>query len=258
VTAARLDEHFRTLRALGCAMLSLADWTEITARRMPAPPRAVMVTFDDGYRSVLTRALPVLEAHGIPAAVFVTTSAVERQSLFWFDAVAGAAGETAVERAKSLGWQEWRDVAARAERRAVAGDPHAPLTVDDVRRLAAHPLVTIAAHSVSHPILANAPAAVQREEIDGSCAALKSWIGRRPDAFAYPNGRPGVDYTAETVRLAAESGIVHAFTVGERFADPCGPQLEAPRFLAHEALTGVELAHRLAVAWPRASAEAMA
>jgi peptidoglycan/xylan/chitin deacetylase (PgdA/CDA1 family) len=251
VTAARLDEHCRALRALDCAPLSLDEWAAVASGRRAAPPRAVMITFDDGYRSVLTDALPVLERHGIPATVFVCTGAVGRQVRFWFDAVAAAEGEEAVERAKALAYGEWRDLAARAERPVGAGDPHAPLTVDELRQLAAHPLIAIGAHTVTHPILAKAPAAVQRDEIAGSCAALRTWIGTAPAAFAYPNGRRGIDYTVDTVRMLGDCGIAHAFRVGDAFAVPRESPLEVPRFLMVDAVSGVELAHRLALAWPR-------
>jgi peptidoglycan/xylan/chitin deacetylase (PgdA/CDA1 family) len=42
----------------------------------PAASRTLAVTFDDGYRSVLTHALPVLERLGIPGTVFVPTDFV--------------------------------------------------------------------------------------------------------------------------------------------------------------------------------------
>lgn len=251
VTPDRLDEHCRVLRALDCTMLSLATWDDVAAGRAPAPPRAVMMTFDDGYRSVLTHALPVLERHGIPAVVFVCTSPVERQVRFWFDALAGAHGDAAVEHAKTLAHREWQEAVRGAGRRTDADDPHAPLTVGELQLLAAHPLVSIGAHTMTHPILAKAPLDVQRAEVEGSCTALRSWTGRMPAAFAYPNGRAGLDYTAETRRIVEESGIAHAFAVGDGFADPGGPRYEQPRFLMLDAISGVELAHRLAVSWPR-------
>lgn len=42
-------------------------------------PDAVAVTFDDGYRGVLTHAAPILAEAGIPAAVFVVTGTLERE-----------------------------------------------------------------------------------------------------------------------------------------------------------------------------------
>ncbi len=39
-----------------------------------APPGAVVITFDDGEKSILTQALPVMKAHGLTGTVFVTTA----------------------------------------------------------------------------------------------------------------------------------------------------------------------------------------
>jgi peptidoglycan/xylan/chitin deacetylase (PgdA/CDA1 family) len=251
VAASRLAAHCECLRRLGCSFLSLADWEQIARGLRPLPPRAVLVTFDDGYRNVLTCGLPILERYSIPALVFVSSGPVARQVRFWFDAVASRDGEEAVERAKGLDYDAWRELAMGAEAAVAPGDPHAPLTIEELQRLAAHPLVTIGAHTESHPILARASIGAQRAEIVASRRALESWIGRPVSAFAYPNGRPGADFTAETVEAVSAAGFSHAFTTAPAFADPHAAPLEHPRFLMLDAIDASELAHRLAVSWPR-------
>ncbi len=47
-------------------------------RGEPLPERAVVIHFDDGYRSVFENALPVLREFGYPFTVFLPTEAVER------------------------------------------------------------------------------------------------------------------------------------------------------------------------------------
>ena len=45
------------------------------------PRRALLITFDDGYRSVVEVALPILRRLGLPSAFFVTGACLERDSL---------------------------------------------------------------------------------------------------------------------------------------------------------------------------------
>jgi peptidoglycan/xylan/chitin deacetylase (PgdA/CDA1 family) len=53
------------------------------------PRHAVAITFDDGYRDNLTNAAPLLEEVSAPATVFLTASAIGRETPFWWDELAG-------------------------------------------------------------------------------------------------------------------------------------------------------------------------
>ena len=67
----RLEADLSSLIDAGYTLVSLdacADWLE---GRIVSPPRTAVVTFDDGYASVATIALPVLQRFGVPATVFV-------------------------------------------------------------------------------------------------------------------------------------------------------------------------------------------
>jgi peptidoglycan/xylan/chitin deacetylase (PgdA/CDA1 family) len=251
VPAATFAAHCRVLRALGCSMLSLADWREIAAGARPVPPRAVMLTFDDGYRTLLTHALPVLERYRVPAAIFACTGPIERGTRFWFDAVAERCGEAAADEAKSLPYDRWLALAAKHEMPAAADDPHAPLTVEELRRLAAHELVTIGAHTVRHPILARAGREVQRDEIARSRRMLEDWLGRPVNAFAYPNGRPAIDFTDDTIDALEAAGMECAFSMEPGFAEPSAAAYRQRRLLMLDSVSAPELAHRLSVSWRR-------
>lgn len=250
VRARRLDDHCRALRDL-CTPISLSDWRAVANGQARAPKRPVLVTFDDGYRTVLRYALPVLDRHRIPAAVFVCTNPIERQERLWFDAVAELFGDATAEEAKRLEYDGWRALVDEAAMPAGIDDPHAPLTIAELQSLASHPLIALGAHTASHPILARAPLDVQCDEITKSRATLETWLGRSVDAFAYPNGRRGIDYGVDTIQAVGDAGFAEAFSVNDEFADPCAHRLDSPRFLMHDAITGTELAHRLAISWPR-------
>src|SRR5207245_2670543 len=90
-----------------------------------------------------------------------------------------------------------------------------------------------------------AVAVVSTAPVARAKAQLESWIGRPVTAFAYPNGRPGLDYTAESVALVHDLGFDFGFTTRPAFAGPGEPPLERSRFLMLAGVSPVELAHRL-------------
>ena len=252
VSEARLAEQCRTIREL-CTPISGGDFVAAVTGQRPLPPNAVMVTFDDGYASMLHLALPVLERFQIPAVVFVCPDPVARGVRFWFDAVAERSGVDAVAAMKTLPYDAWRAECRRQEMPALEGDPHRPLSVEELRRLAASPLIEIGAHTMTHPILAHAPLDRQREEIEQSQRVLAGWVGTAPRLFAYPNGRPGLDYSRDTVAIVREL-CAEGFAGGDTFAQPGQYPGEQRRLTMLDSVSGAELGHRLAVSWPRAGA----
>jgi peptidoglycan/xylan/chitin deacetylase (PgdA/CDA1 family) len=184
----------------------LADWRAAIAGGPPLPARPVLLTFDDGYRTVFTLARPILERYAIPAVVFVCSEPVEQRRLFWHDAVALVHGDAEVERMKTLPFDKWKRLTDECSQTVNDDDPHAPLSVAEVRALANTPGMEIGSHTAAHPILSRASLEQQYDQIVCNKARLEQWTGRSMTAFAYPNGRPGEDYTAETVGLVRESG----------------------------------------------------
>jgi peptidoglycan/xylan/chitin deacetylase (PgdA/CDA1 family) len=247
-TASTFDAHCRVL-ARYCHPISLACWREARAGGRPLPERAVVLTFDDGYRSVLTDALPVLRRYGVPGAVFLVTGAIARRELFWYDALARADGEAAVERAKRLPYDLWKRETEPRRRFADRSDPSAPLDARDVVELARDPLIEIGGHTENHPILAKAPPEIQAAEVAACSRAIAAWTGRFPRAFAYPNGQPGLDLTDETRAVVATAGFDTAFTTEERPAAPDDDPLLLPRMTVTSGMTAAHLLRRLQDLW---------
>jgi peptidoglycan/xylan/chitin deacetylase (PgdA/CDA1 family) len=221
---------------------------QLTERALPARP--VLVTFDDGYRSVFEMARPLLRRYRIPATVFVCTEPVRDQRLFWFDAVARAAGEAAVDAVRALPDAERQAATDACEAKAVPGDPLAPMTSDQVRQLAEEGF-SIGVHTSTHAPLGHASPRLQQEELESCRATLESWTGQRADALAYPWGAPRVDYTPQTLAIAKGLGFTTAFTTKPDFARASEPALERSRFVMLAAVSAAELAHRMAYAWVR-------
>ena len=250
VRAQELEDHCRLLRQ-SCHPIRLRDWQRALDGGSPLPKRPVLVTFDDGYRTVLTVARPILQRYEIPAVVFACSDPIEWQQLFWHDAVARLRGEAAVEPLKKAAFGEWQSVTTKCLLPASADDPHAPLTREELRALAAQPDMEIGSHTATHPILARAPRAVQYEQLLHSKARLEAWIAKPVTAFAYPNGRPGQDYTTETADLVRACNFTLAFSTRAGFAGADESRWECSRFLMLAGLSAAELAHRLCYSWRR-------
>lgn len=77
VTPQRFAAHLNYLQHEGFHVLALMDVLDALRDGRELPERSVSITFDDGYVSVLTAALPELERRGWPFTVFVSTDPVD-------------------------------------------------------------------------------------------------------------------------------------------------------------------------------------
>jgi peptidoglycan/xylan/chitin deacetylase (PgdA/CDA1 family) len=249
VTVETFKAHCRLI-AETCHPIDLGAFRDAQITHGALPPRPVLVTFDDGYRSVFEMARPLLRRYRIPATVFVCSQPVRDQRLFWFDAVARAAGEETVDAVRALPEAQRRAAAAACDARADASDPLAPMTVDQLRQLADEGFA-IGAHTASHASLRQLSPGLQHEELESCRTSLESWTGQRVDSLAYPWGAPRVDYTPQTLAVAEDLGFSTAFTTNPDFARMNEPALERSRFVMLAAVSAAELAHRMAYAWTR-------
>ena len=80
-------EHFAEQLQVLRARAHLVSLTELVKglQSRSIQDRSVAVTFDDGYANNLELGLPVLQAHDVPATVFVTTGHTDASREFWWD-----------------------------------------------------------------------------------------------------------------------------------------------------------------------------
>ena len=81
---AMFERCIRWLRDGGFTFISVDELVEIAAGRMDPPQAAAWFSLDDGWRGNLSL-VPVVERHGVPVTVFLTTEAVERLGLLLVD-----------------------------------------------------------------------------------------------------------------------------------------------------------------------------
>jgi peptidoglycan/xylan/chitin deacetylase (PgdA/CDA1 family) len=241
------ERHCQLIRDC-CDPISGDDLIAALDSGAPLPPRAVLVTFDDGYHSVLERAVPILSRYRIPAIVLICSDPIARARLFWYDAVVRSQGENEVDRLKAVPFPEWQEALTRFDS-AASGEPYAPMSVADIRALAAKDGIEIGGHSLQHPILSNASPDEQQRQIANDKSAIEEWTGRPARFFSYPNGRPRIDYTRGTCDIVERCGYRAAFTTESAYLTASNDAYELPRFVMLDSISGPALAHRFAFGW---------
>src|SRR5688572_6395327 len=68
-------------------VLSVAELADRMQRDIPLPDSSCVITFDDGWKDTATNALPVLDAHALPALVFLPVNFIGRRRVFWQEAL---------------------------------------------------------------------------------------------------------------------------------------------------------------------------
>ena len=109
-----------------------------------------------------------------------------------------------------------------------------PMTRDELAEITASGLVTLGAHTRSHPLLAARSPREQADEINGSIADLKDWLGVIPTTFAYPFGAPRSDYSRETVKLVQATAAGCALTTRAVPVTAASDPYELPRFFVSD------------------------
>ncbi len=201
----------------------------------------VVVTFDDAVSDTWDTAYPILKALGAPATVFVPTGLIGGRRPFWWNRLfrlseaaktkgvdlaplfagrAAGPADAPADRWDAVRWlDEPRREAALGRAAELLGlddldDGPTPMTRDQLAAISSDGLVTLGAHTVSHPVLAGLTDGELTAEIVGSRDALKPFPSFRP-VFAYPYGDAGA-YDARVQRAIRDAGFEAAFTTDSR------------------------------------------
>ena len=187
----RFTSQMAYLHRFGYSVIGLDAALEGLRGERPIPPRAVVLTFDDGYENFYEYAYPVLARYGFPAMVYL---------------ISGLIGKDA----------EW-----------FAGDGRATpvlMDADRIRQLR-RAGIDFGSHGVSHIKLAQTEPARMREDIFRSKAELEALLGEEVRHFCYPYG----SHNDSVVETAREAGYASAVTCERAAAVASDDPLALPR-----------------------------
>lgn len=204
-----ISRNFRCID-LGTAVRELREGT--------IKEKSVIVTFDDGYRDNMSLALPILERHKIPATIFVTTGLIDGTAPLWWFEIDFILKHTPF---LTLSWRHldfnyelsnWEQRSAAltelnsvmktlslkdqgellellrtkaSERFSYSGEM---LSWEEIALIAKHPLITIGAHTVNHPVMSRTAESDLQWELTDSRRELEKAVGKKIEFFAYPFG----------------------------------------------------------------------
>jgi peptidoglycan/xylan/chitin deacetylase (PgdA/CDA1 family) len=255
-TVAEFESRMRWVAA-NFDVLPLVDAVR-SLRENRLPKRALCITFDDGYADNHDLALPVLRRLRLPATFFIATGYLNGGCMFndvVIEAVRQASGPhlelvdlglgqhplgsdeqrsrtTAriLSRLKYFEPERRTDVALQMAKRAGARVP-TDLMMSSEQVQALHVAgMTVGAHTVTHPILAEITPQRARDEMAAGRARLEELTGAPVRLFAYPNGKPLRDYHREHAALAGELGFEAAVSSAWGAARAGDDLYQIPRF----------------------------
>lgn len=234
---AALERTLRWLTDNGVQFVSLDEAVERLSR--PSTGKFCAFTFDDGYLDNLTHALPLMERFGAPFTVYVATGmSTGAIDAWWLGLAALIRAHDRIELPELDCRFDCRDQAGKqlaygaiTARIHANYDELAPvkaaiaaggidcgalaqreaLSTEQLRRLAASPLVTIGAHGVRHINLARASAAEAKRDVIASRRRLEDIIDREVVHFAYPFGNANACGEREA-QIARAAGFRTAVT----------------------------------------------
>lgn len=242
----QLRDILRAIKSDGRDVVSVEEGLERLGQKNPKP--FVLLTFDDAYRDNLENALPVLEEFAAPTTLFVPTGMINRQlDVWWLElravlkcrntfafppmdrefACADTASKAAALR-QVTAWVGTDQVRVKELTETLASYglskasliDHYAMDETTLKQFAAHPLITIGAHTTTHRFMSHLSADEVMREFKENKRYLENLIGQSVEFLAYPYGTEGACGKREA-NLAKEAGFKAAFTTrpGHLFAE---------------------------------------
>lgn len=174
IRTSKFRSQMESIRQLGIPVISMADFEAWKSGTKQIPSKAIVLTFDDGWKSFYTDAYPILKELGFPFSIFLYKQYVDGGG-------------------KALTTPMIQEMIASG---AAVGS-----------HSVTHPYpITVKSYRKKGPAAYNA---YLRVEMGESKSFLESKFPVKVTTYAYPGGY----YTEEMITLGKELGYQHLFTV---------------------------------------------
>ncbi len=174
-TPANFEQQLQTLANKGYTTITMDEASKILRGLSKAPPKPVVLTFDDGFSDQL-KAFALLKKYNMRATFYII--------------IGGALSNWCVGTERQQGLN--------------CGDSY--LNWEELAQLNSSGLIEIGAHTLDHPQLTNLSPQAQREQIFNSKQILEQKLGIKVTSFAYPYGA----YDQAVMNLVREAGFTSA------------------------------------------------
>lgn len=207
-------------------ILSLTELVDDFFARKKSSKRTIAITFDDGYRSVITEAKPIFESYQIPFTFFINGKLLTQRS-FWRDKVRLLINLGLVEPFLTQISGQWNITQDKFYKLSKAPHVNSKLFEEQLDNfLLKHritvpensiycswselksnndQLITYGNHTYSHYVMSSLPSEDQYYEINHNSELIKQHLGHESSIFSIPFGNSGT-YNDKTLALIKELG----------------------------------------------------
>ena len=148
-----LEKMIKHYQNRGYRFISIEELLSVMQTRMPLKEKLAFLSLDDGWHQNF-EILPVIEKYNVPVCIFVSTQPVIDGN-FWWEYVERVRDKQGVNQFKLLAYEDFYRQLDEIKKKITL--PRSAMTIDEVKEISKHPLISIQAHTVNHPILTSVP-----------------------------------------------------------------------------------------------------
>jgi peptidoglycan/xylan/chitin deacetylase (PgdA/CDA1 family) len=235
------EKQLKLLKKRGFNFISFDEFRKILMGEQKTGKRAVLLTFDDGSKSVYKSAYPVLREYRIPFVLFLTSEPVlEKEKNFWWERVDFCISKfkgmfdfeicgrrisqrirnredrirlfrIIVDLLRDIPKAEREDIITKLAHYtgALLGDINETLlSTDEIKEMFLSGICTVQGHTLTHRSLGKCTREEIEKELAQNMKDIFSVTGRKPVSFSFPGGV----ISDESLKIAKSIGYEFVFS----------------------------------------------